>query len=85
MPSLQGFLHWLANGAVEVKRELDEGARDKVRIMTVHGAKGLQAPIVILPDTTQLPQARPNLLWLRGRRWRRGRRPAALVAAHKPG
>jgi ATP-dependent helicase/nuclease subunit A len=65
VPSLQGFLHWLANGAVEVKRELDEGARDKVRIMTVHGAKGLQAPIVILPDTTQLPQARPNLLWLR--------------------
>ncbi|HVR67907.1 MAG TPA: double-strand break repair helicase AddA [Verrucomicrobiae bacterium] len=64
VPSLQGFLHWLANGAVEVKRELDEGARDKVRIMTVHGAKGLQAPIVILPDTTQLPQARPNLLWL---------------------
>jgi ATP-dependent helicase/nuclease subunit A len=44
VPSLQGFLHWLANGAVEVKRELDEGARDKVRIMTVHGAKGLQAP-----------------------------------------
>jgi ATP-dependent helicase/nuclease subunit A len=65
VPSLQGFLHWLANGAVEIKRELDEGARDKVRIMTVHGAKGLQAPIVILPDTTQLPQARPNLLWLR--------------------
>ena len=48
-----------------MKRELDEGARDEVRIMTVHGAKGLQAPIVILPDTTQLPQARPNLLWLR--------------------
>ena len=51
VPSLQGFLHWLVHGAVEVKRELDEGARDKVRIMTVHGAKGLQAPIVILPDT----------------------------------
>ncbi len=65
VPSLQGFLHWLANGAVEVKRELDEGARDKVRIMTVHGAKGLQAPIVILPDTTQLPKPQQNLLWLR--------------------
>ena len=36
---------------VEVKREL-EGARDEVRVMTVHGAKGLEAPIVILPDTT---------------------------------
>lgn len=65
VPSLQGFLHWLANGAVEVKRELDEGARDKVRIMTVHGAKGLQAPVVILPDTTQLPKPQQNLLWLR--------------------
>jgi ATP-dependent helicase/nuclease subunit A len=65
VPSLQGFLHWLAGGAVEVKRELDEGSRDQVRIMTVHGAKGLQAPIVILPDTTQLPQSREKLLWLR--------------------
>jgi ATP-dependent helicase/nuclease subunit A len=36
---------------VEVKREM-EGARDEVRVMTVHGAKGLEAPIVILPDTT---------------------------------
>ena len=51
VPSLQGFLHWLASGAVEMKRELDERPRDQVRIMTVHGAKGLQAPIVILPDT----------------------------------
>ena len=68
VPSLQGFLHWLASGAVEVKRELDEGSRDQVRIMTVHGAKGLQAPVVILPDTTQLPQSREKLLWLRDRR-----------------
>ena len=36
---------------VEVKREMD-GARAEVRVMTVHGAKGLEAPIVILPDTT---------------------------------
>ena len=36
---------------VEVKREM-EGARNEVRVMTVHGAKGLEAPIVILPDTT---------------------------------
>jgi ATP-dependent helicase/nuclease subunit A len=42
---------------VEVKREM-EGARDEVRVMTVHGAKGLEAPIVILPDTTS--QARPQ-------------------------
>ncbi|WP_269515580.1 double-strand break repair helicase AddA [Brevundimonas subvibrioides] len=42
---------------VEVKREM-EGARAEVRVMTVHGAKGLEAPIVILPDTTQ--RARPQ-------------------------
>ena len=41
----------LEQADVEVKREL-EGARNEVRVMTVHGAKGLEAPIVILPDTT---------------------------------
>ncbi|MDF2763655.1 MAG: helicase, UvrD [Rhodospirillales bacterium] len=60
--SLQGFLAWLAGGDITVKRELDRGL-GQVRIMTVHGAKGLQAPIVILPDTTQLPQERRSLLW----------------------
>ena len=48
-PSLQGFLHWLATGEAEVKRDLDQRGRDEVRILTVHGAKGLQAPIVFLP------------------------------------
>ena len=42
---------------VEVKREMD-GARNEVRVMTVHGAKGLEAPIVILPDTTS--RAKPQ-------------------------
>jgi ATP-dependent helicase/nuclease subunit A len=46
-----------------IKREA-EAAGDVVRMMTVHGAKGLQAPIVILPDTTSLPDARQNLFWL---------------------
>jgi ATP-dependent helicase/nuclease subunit A len=49
-PSLQGFVHWLRQGGAEVKREA-ESAVDAVRIMTVHGAKGLEAPVVILPDT----------------------------------
>src|SRR5690606_35539543 len=52
VPSLQGFLHWLRSGEIELKRELEQRGRDEVRIMTVHGAKGLQAPVVILPDTT---------------------------------
>ncbi len=62
VPSLQGFLAWLEGGRVEVKRELDRSA-GQVRIMTVHGAKGLQAPIVFLPDTMQVARARTPLLW----------------------
>ena len=50
-PSLQGFVAWLRAARAEVKRDM-EIARDEVRVMTVHGAKGLEAPIVILADTT---------------------------------
>lgn len=53
-PSLQGFLDWLERGDIEVKRD-PEAARDEVRVMTVHGAKGLQAPVVILADAYALP------------------------------
>jgi ATP-dependent helicase/nuclease subunit A len=60
--SLQHFLHWLRGAATEVKRE-PENARDRVRVMTVHGAKGLQAPIVILPDTTGRPPRAEGLRW----------------------
>ena len=49
-PSLQGFLDWLAGANPAVKRDMDQG-RDEVRVMTVHGAKGLEAPVVFLPDT----------------------------------
>jgi len=63
VPSLEGFLHWLEVGAQEVKRDMEHG-RDSVRVMTVHGAKGLQAPVVILPDTMQTPLARGGVLWL---------------------
>src|SRR2546423_599475 len=63
VPSLQGFLHWLAAGEIEVKRDFAERQRDEVRILTVHGAKGLEAPVVFLPDTLQLPDRPPQLLW----------------------
>jgi ATP-dependent helicase/nuclease subunit A len=63
VPSLQGFLHWLRSGEIELKRELEQRGRDEVRIMTVHGAKGLQAPIVILPDTTSVAQLPVPLRW----------------------
>ena len=57
-PSLQGFVAWLRTAQTDVKRDM-EIARDEVRVMTVHGAKGLEAPIVILADTTT-PPAGPN-------------------------
>jgi ATP-dependent helicase/nuclease subunit A len=63
VPSLQGFLHWLAAGDIEVKRDFGERQHDEVRIMTVHGAKGLEAPVVFLPDTMQLPDRQVGLLW----------------------
>lgn len=53
-PSLEGFLHWIEGGGAQVKRDMERG-RNEVRVMTVHGAKGLEADIVILPDTTRLP------------------------------
>ena len=86
-PSLQGFVAWLRTAQTDVKRDM-EIARDEVRVMTVHGAKGLEAPIVILADTTTPPagppQRQPRLLRLprparagrAGSRWsgRRARR-----------
>jgi ATP-dependent helicase/nuclease subunit A len=62
--SLQAFLAELDASAAEVKREA-EAAGDSVRLMTVHGAKGLQAPVVILPDTTSTPKTRDTLHWLK--------------------
>ena len=53
-PSLQGFLAWLRAAQSEVKRDM-EMVRDEVRVMTVHGAKGLEASTVILADTTTKP------------------------------
>ena len=61
-PSLQGFIDKLRTDDIEIKRDMEQD-RDEVRIMTVHGAKGLQAPIVFLPDTCMLPRPQgPRLL-----------------------
>lgn len=57
-PSLTGFVTWIEAGDVEIKRQA-ESAGDKIRVMTTHGAKGLEAPIVILPDTAKR-QAPPS-------------------------
>ncbi len=52
IPSLTGFLTWLEAGEVDIRRRPD-GTGDLIRVMTVHGAKGLESPIVILPDTAE--------------------------------
>ncbi|WP_342643391.1 double-strand break repair helicase AddA [Rhodoligotrophos ferricapiens] len=54
-PSLQGFLHWLISAETVIKRDMEHGV-DAVRIMTVHGSKGLEANIVFLPDTCSPPR-----------------------------
>ncbi len=61
-PSLTGFIAWIEAGDIKVKREMERGAGE-IRVMTVHGAKGLEAPVVILPDTMAKPGGggRPKL------------------------
>ncbi len=57
-PTLQGFLAWLEAGTSEIKRDT-ETRRDEVRVMTVHGAKGLEADIVFVVDNGSAP-THPN-------------------------
>ncbi|HMI41913.1 MAG TPA: double-strand break repair helicase AddA [Sphingomicrobium sp.] len=52
--SLDRFLAWFASGDVEIKRD-PSAPSNAVRVMTVHGAKGLEAPVVILADATSDP------------------------------
>jgi ATP-dependent helicase/nuclease subunit A len=54
IPSLDRFLSWFSRGQVDVQRDPGTPANE-VRVMTVHGAKGLQAPVVILADSTGDP------------------------------
>ncbi|MEM6588971.1 MAG: double-strand break repair helicase AddA [Pseudomonadota bacterium] len=68
--SLTGFLVWMETDDLEIKRQMDS-AGDLIRVMTVHGAKGLESPIVILPDTgvwrmrstADLAQTESGVLW----------------------
>lgn len=86
-PGLAAFLSALETQNPDVKRELDAApgaAGGGVRVMTVHGAKGLEAPMVILPDTTGaaaggrdsvLPGpvehgAEGTVVWLANRAWK---------------
>jgi ATP-dependent helicase/nuclease subunit A len=60
-PTIVGFLNFLRRAGTEVKRDL-EVESDAVRVMTAHGAKGLEAPIVVLADTTSIPDGRGTRL-----------------------
>ncbi|MGR3395331.1 double-strand break repair helicase AddA [Pseudooceanicola nanhaiensis] len=84
VPSLTGFLVWMETDDLEIKRQLDS-AGDRIRVMTVHGSKGLESPIVVLPDCAQRREsATDRLLPLDGRMvWgtRAEETPAALAAA----
>ncbi|MHA1559992.1 MAG: double-strand break repair helicase AddA [Alphaproteobacteria bacterium] len=53
-PSLQGFLAWIRSSAREIRRETDT-TQNQVRVMTVHGAKGLESDIVFLVDDGSAP------------------------------
>ena len=61
VPSLTGFLAWLAADAIEVKRQSDASGQ-RIRVMTVHGAKGLEAPVIIIPDANAGPRSDKDAL-----------------------
>ncbi|MEM8553306.1 MAG: double-strand break repair helicase AddA [Pseudomonadota bacterium] len=58
VPTLTGFMEWMAAEDVDIKRQT-EAAGGRIRLMTVHGAKGLEAPIVVLPDCGEV-RTRPG-------------------------
>ena len=79
VPSLTGFLEWIGAREVTVKRR-PEAAGDAIRVMTVHGAKGLESPVVILPDCAKRrPRERDRTVRLPG-----GLRVALSPADQRP-
>lgn len=63
-PTLLGFINWIIQDEVIVQKQMEQGDSDTVKIMTVHGSKGLQAPIVILADTTKIKNKSRKLEFL---------------------
>jgi len=64
-PSLEAFIMWISQDEIIIQKEMEQGEDDTVKIMTVHGSKGLQAPIVILADTTRIKNKadKSEFLW----------------------
>ncbi len=63
-PTLQNFIDWIIKDEVIVKKETEQGDSNSVKIMTVHGSKGLQAPVVILADTVRVKNKAKNASFL---------------------
>jgi ATP-dependent helicase/nuclease subunit A len=59
--SLQEFVSWCSTCNIELARGTNND--NVIKIMTIHGAKGLQAPIVIVPETTELSKSTDRFLW----------------------
>ena len=70
---LTHFLNFFRQGGSEVKRDMDTEHGGQIRVMSIHGAKGLEAPIVYLPDmlrpthpSSSLVQTPTGLYWPSG-------------------
>lgn len=59
--TLRHFLKWFITGGSEIKRDMDASAG--VRVVTVHGSKGLEAPVVFLIDTIRTPKDKPEKIF----------------------
>ena len=60
--SLTAFLAQVRGSGGEVRRDMDGGSGNELRVMTIHGAKGLEAPVVVVPDMLKPRSARPDQL-----------------------
>lgn len=67
-PTLEAFIAWIVQDEVVIKKEMEQGENDTVKIMTVHGSKGLQSPIVILADSAKTKNItkKSEFLWDEG-------------------
>ncbi|MDC0659247.1 double-strand break repair helicase AddA [Leisingera sp. SS27] len=86
VPSLTGFLVWMQTDDLEIKRQMG-AAGNMIRVMSVHGSKGLEAPIVILPDTAKRQAPRDAEIMLADGTpvWKlpKDQMPAAMLAARE--
>ena len=60
--SLTEFLALVRGSGGEVRRDMDAAAANEIRVMTIHGAKGLEAPLVVLPDMLRASSSRNRLI-----------------------